>query len=162
NNAHDPARLGPLWVAADTLLKDSSKRAVGIQELHGVWQSEPYGVKKGLLPVLTLAYTLCRSGQIAFYRHGIFQSRLTDLDVDYFVQDPGTIHLRWLDLNSMSQRLLLGMAEIVRDLDPTRSCIGVEPLDVARALVAVYEGLEPWTKRTMRLGPDALKIRNIF
>jgi hypothetical protein len=162
HNGHDPAVLGPLWAVADKLLKDSGKSAVGIQELHGIWQSEPYGVKQGLLPVLTLAYTLSRSGQIAFYRQGIFQSRLTDLDAEYFVHDPGTIQLRWLDLSSMSQRLLLGMAEIVRELDPTRTCIGVEPLDIARALVAIYEGFDSWTKRTMHLSPVALKIRNIF
>ena len=127
-----------------------------------VWQAKPYGVKKGLLPVLTLAYTLSRRDQIAFYRQGVFQSRLTDLDVDYLVQDPGAIQLRWLDLNDMSQRLLLGMAEIVREFDPTRSCIALEPLDVARALVATYELLDPWTKRTTRLGPNAVQIRNVF
>lgn len=160
SDGHDPAKLGPLWVAADKLLKDHG--VVGIQALHEVWQREPYGVKKGLLPFLTLAYALSRRDQIAFYRQGVFQSRLTDLDVDYFVQDPGSIQLRWLDLSNMSQRLLLGMAEIVRQFDPTSSCIGLEPLDVARALVATYELLEPWAKRTMRLSSDALKMRNVF
>jgi hypothetical protein len=158
----DPARLKPLWIAADNLLEGSNDRVVSTHNLQSVWQAGPYGVKRGLLSVLTLAYILSRRDQVAFYRHGVFQSRLTDLDVDYLVQDPGAIQLRWLDLNDMSQRLLLGMAEVVREFDPTRSCVALEPLDVARALVAAYEQLDAWTKRTTRLGPNAVQIRNVF
>jgi hypothetical protein len=54
------------------------------------------------------------------------------------------------------------MAEIVREFDPARRCIALEPLDVARALVAAYELLEPWSKRTTRLGANAIQIRNVF
>src|SRR5262249_6469105 len=39
SNGADPSKLGPKWAAADTLLKNSGKHVVGIQELHGLWQA---------------------------------------------------------------------------------------------------------------------------
>ena len=60
------------------------------------------------------------------------------------------------------QRLLLGMTEIAQEFDANSSCTTLKPIDVARALVAAYEQLEPWTKRTMRLSADAVRIRNVF
>jgi hypothetical protein len=161
-SGQDPAGLAPLWAAADVLLHQISDRSVGINELYSLWQGEPYGIKKGLLPVLSLAYTLSRYDQIAFYRQGVFQSRLTELDVDYLVQDPSAIHLRWLDLNDMSQQLLLGLGQVVNEFNPVGICIGREPLEVARALVAVYEQLEPWTKRTTRVSASTIQIRSVF
>src|SRR5262249_49067458 len=87
---------------------------------------------------------------------------LTDLDIDYLAKDPRDIQLRWLDLNAPTQQLLLGMAEIVQEIDENERCISLKPIDIARRLVAAYDQLEFWTKRTMRLSPEAVRIRDIL
>ena len=54
------------------------------------------------------------------------------------------------------------MAAIVRDLDDANQLAHLEPIDVARGLVAIYEQLPPWTKRSMRLSANAVNIRDMF
>ena len=38
----------------------------------------------------------------------------------------------------------------------------LNPLTVARGLVAIYDQLPQWSKRTMRLSANAVRIRDMF
>jgi hypothetical protein len=67
-----------------------------------------------------------------------------------------------MDLSDLSRGLLSGMAEIVRDLDRNNTLVHLEPIDVARGLVAIYDQLPEWTKRTMRLSANAVRVRDLF
>src|SRR5690625_2553194 len=77
-------------------------------------------------------------------------------------KDAETIQLRWMDLNNISRRMLSDMADVVRDLDEENELKHLQPIDVARGLVAIYEKLPNWTKRTMRLSARAIQVRDIF
>jgi hypothetical protein len=67
-----------------------------------------------------------------------------------------------MDLSDLSRGLLSTMAEIVRDLDRNNTLVHLEPIDVARGLVAIYDQLPEWTKRTMRLSANAMRVRDLF
>jgi hypothetical protein len=161
-SGEDSHKLAPLWIAARNHIKENAKRTVSVAEIYDIWRKEPFGVKDGLMPVLTVAFILSQRESMAVYREGIFRARFDDLDVEYMAKDPGSLQLRWMDLSEFSRRLLLGMAEIVRDLDKENSLVHLEPINVARGLVAIYEQLPPWTKRTMRLSANAMRVRNLF
>ncbi|TYO98080.1 hypothetical protein EDC39_10817 [Geothermobacter ehrlichii] len=160
--ARDKCHLLPAWTAADDYLKANANRSVALNEVFDLWKDAPYGIKDGLLPVLGVAYILTRRSQLAFYREGIFQSRLTDLDVEILAKNPQAIQVRYMNLSELSKKLLSGMADIVRDLDSVNVLENLEPIDVARGLIAVYDRVHPWAKRTMRLSKDAIRIRNLF
>jgi hypothetical protein len=158
----DPRGLLPAWSAATEFLENNSRRPVTMTELFALWKAPPYGIKEGLLPVLAVTFLLARRDRLAFYREGIFQARFTDLDVDYLASDPASIQLRWMDLSDLSRRILSGLAAIVRELDSQNRLAHLEPIDVARGLVAIHDGLKPWAKRTNRLSTNALRIRALF
>jgi len=159
---NDPAKLSPLWGAADEFLSRNSSRAVSLAEIGSIWRAEPYGVKDGLLPFLNVAYVLTRRNLIATYRQNIFQSQFNDLDVDYLIKDPSFVQVRWMDLSDVSKKLLSSFARIVRDLDPSNTLANLEPIDVGRGLIGLYVGLPKWTQRTMRLSANAIRIRDLF
>ena len=158
----DPCCLAPMWEATLGFLKDHSDRAVAISELYDIWRRPPFGVKDGLMSILGLAFYLSWRDKLAVYRNGVFRARFDDVDVDYLAKDPSFIQLRWMELTETARHLLSGMAEIVRDLDDTNDLATPEPIDVARGLIAIYDRLPPWTRRTMRLSKNALKIRELF
>ena len=161
-DADDPDNLTPTWRAATELLKDNAHRTVPIAEIYDVWRQAPLGIKDGLLPVLAVAFFLSQRGTLAFYRQGIFQARVSELDIDYLARDPVDVQLRWMDLSDTSRRLLSEMADIVRDLDEENELSHLEPIDVARGLVAIYDRLPPWVGRTQRLSRNAKQIRQLF
>ena len=96
------------------------------------------------------------------YREGIFQPRLTDLDVQYLGNDPAAIQVRWMELSDTARKLLSDMAEIVRDMDTNNTLLHLEPIDVARGLVSIYDRLPTWVSRTQKLSQNAKQVRQLF
>lgn len=158
----DAGRLHPAWKKAAEHLESNSDRSVGIDELYEIWENKPIGLKRGLMPVLAVAFILSQRSNLAFYREGIFQPLFTDLDVDYLAKDPASIQVRWMDLSHLSKNLLSGLAGVVRELDTENPLKELAPIDVARGLVAIFDRLPNWTKRTQRLSATAMKVRTIF
>ena len=154
--------LAPMWEAALQYVKEHAERTVAVSELLDLWRKPPYGVKKGLMPILAVAFLLSQQDKLAIYREGLFRARFDDVDVEYLAKKPSSIQARWMDMNDTARRLLSDMADIVRSLDCTNTLVHLKPLDVARGLVAIYDALPQWTKRTMRLSANAKSIRDIF
>lgn len=158
----DPCHLAPLWQMASNYVKANANRTVAISELFDEWRKPPFGVKEGMMPILAVAFVLSQREKIVVYRDGIFRAKFDDVDVDYLAKDPSFIQLRWMDLDNIARRLLSGMAEIVRDFDKSNKLVHLEPIDVGRGLVAIYDQLPKWTERTMQLSSNATKIRDLF
>ena len=158
----DPARLGPMWKAAIQHIKRHKKSPTAISDLYEIWRAQPFGLKDGLMPVLAVAFILSQRESLAVYREGIFRARFDDVDVDYLAKDSDMIQLRWMDLSAASRRLLSGMAEIVRELDGANRLVHLQPIDVARGLIGIYDKLPAWTKRTTRLSANAIRVRELF
>lgn len=156
------ARLTTMWKEVSAYLRQHDDRSVGLDEIYKLWMSPPFGLAEGIAPVLAVAYILSNQSKVAFYREGIFQARLKDIDLDYLTRDPADVQLRWMDLKAMSRKLLSGLAEVVRNLDETNTLKHLEPIDVGRGLIAIYDSLHPWTKRTARLSKNAVQIRDLF
>ena len=161
-NDGDPCNLAPMWGAALNYVKEHTGRTVAISELLDFWRKPPYGVKKGLMPILAVAFLLSQQDKLAIYREGLFRARFDDVDVECLAKKPSSIQARWMDIDDIARQLLSAMADIVRSLDCTNSLVHLKPLDVARGLVALYDALPQWTKRTMRLSANAKSIRDIF
>ena len=158
----DPSNLAPAWSAAVQHLECHRDRAVSLSEVYDIWRERPFGIKEGLLPVLSTAFILSQRSRVAVYRQNIFQARLTDLDVDYLARDSTDIQLRWMDLTEKARELLSDMADVVRGLDPGNTLPDLEPIDVAKGLVSIYDRLVPWVGRTQLLSGNARQVRQLF
>ena len=162
-NDEDHSRLAPLWQETVNYIKKHAKRTVPIKEIYDeLWQKQPFGIKSGLIPILAVSFILTQRNKIAIYRDGIFRAHFDDVDIDYLSKDPSFIQLRWMNLSSVSGRILSEMSEVVSTLDKGNKSAHIEPIDIARDLVAIYEELSQWTKRTMQLSKNAIKIRDLF
>jgi len=158
----DRAGLFDLWEATAELLHRAEDRTVSVAEIYRLWAAPPFGLKEGLMPILAVAFILSRREKVALYREGVFQSRFKDIDVEVLARNAGDIQLRWMDLSALSRRLLSSMAEVVRELDSDNTLTHLAPIDVARGLIAIFDRLHPWTKRTTQLSANAIRVRDLF
>ena len=158
----DPCRLTPAWEEAKRLLSENASETVSVYEIWGAWRQPPFGIKDGLMPILTAAFMLAMRQHLAFYRDGVFQSRLTELDMQVLTRHPGDIQLRWMVLPQESRELLEELAAVVREIDGENALVDLQPIDVARGLLAIYDRLPDWTRRTRHLSANARTIRQIF
>ena len=158
----DSKNLAPTWKAAKEFLRLNADRAVPMSEIYEIWRLSPFGIKDGILPVLAAAFILSQRTTLACYREGIFQARVSELDMAFLSRDPGDVQLRWMNLSDTSRRLLSEMANVVRDLDEENKLPHLEPIDVAKGLVAIFDRLPLWVGRTQRLSRNARRIRQLF
>lgn len=158
----DTSYLAPMWEDVLAHIKDNADRTIALSELFDRWIKPPFGLKDGIMPILAVAFILSQRDKLAIYREGLFRAKFDDVDVQYLAKDATSIQLRWMDITDVSRRLLSSMADIVRDLDTDNDLVHLEPIDVARGLVAIHDKLPTWTKHTMRLSANAVHVRDLF
>lgn len=158
----DLGNLAPLWQAALDAVRGADHRTVALAEIYAIWRAPPFGVKEGMLPVLAAAFLLSHRQSLAIYRENVFQARVTDLDMDYLARDPNDIQVRWMVLSDDARHLLSDLADVVRSLDKGNALASLEPIDVARGLVSIYDQLPAWVDRTRRISAKAGKVRQLL
>jgi hypothetical protein len=156
----DVGRLKPLWDAALDHLSQNKQSPLPLAELYKLWRAPPFGVKDGLMPVLAVGLFLANRDTLAIYRQGVFQPKIAELDVELLCSDPEQVQLRWMELSSSAQRILRGLADLALNTDVGSP--STKPIDVARALIAEYDRLPAWTKRTTRLPTTTLRVSALF
>lgn len=160
--SNDPCRLCPVWEAATDFVKANSDRMVAIAEIYDIWRKPPFGVKEGLLPVLVTAFILSHRDILGIYREKVFRSGFDDVDIDHLTKDPGSIQIRWMNFSDITHQLLSDLVNVVNEFESFPKNSHPKPVDVARGLVAIYDKLPLWTKNTMSLSKNAVKIRELF
>ena len=145
------------WTKTREMFADPNKR-VEAAELHRFWAAPPLGLKAGVMPVLFTAFMLAHKGNIAAYKDGIFIPKVTDADIDEYLQDERRFSLRWVVIDDQKKHILEGISKILSSIGAASAA--ADPLEAARSLVALVFGLPAWTQRTATLSVEARKVRD--
>lgn len=151
--------FAPLWNATRILFSDVNAR-VGAHEIYALWNAPPFGMKRGIQPVVFTAFLLAHKANIAVYKDGMFVPRLTDFDIDECLQDPDRFSLRWVAIDEDKNRILEGIAKLLAEIGENVGA--ADPLEAARGLVAMVFNLPEWARRTSRLGQVAKDMRDML
>ena len=65
-------------------------------------------------------------------------------------------------LSGASRQLLSDLADVVREIDTGNRLADLQPIDVARGLVAIHDELPAWTGRTRQLSANARLVRQLL
>jgi hypothetical protein len=123
-----------------------------------MWSTPPFGVKAGIQPVVLAAFLLAHQANVAVYKDGMFIPRLTDADIDEYLQDASRFSLRWVVIDEEKARILDGIANILAEVG--HAAEARDPLEAARGLVALVFNLPVWAQRTHQLSDSARAIRD--
>jgi hypothetical protein len=151
------ASFKPLWEATRKLFSDPSVR-VGADEIGRLWTAPPFGLRSGVVPVVFFAFVMAYKGNIALYKDGIFVPRVTDADVDEYLQNYARFSLRWVTIDEQKLKILDGISEILHSVGA--KSVARDPLEAARGLVALAYELPAWTQKTATLTPLTRSIRD--
>lgn len=150
-------RFACIWQATRDLFVDSSSR-VKASDILALWSAPPFGVKAGIQPIILVAFLLAHQSNIAVYKDGMFIPRLTDADIDEYLQDASRFSLRWVVIDEEKVRILGGIANILGEVGHATEAR--DPLEAARGLVALVFNLPVWAQRTHQLSESARAIRD--
>lgn len=152
-------KFEPLWEATRALFSNADMR-VGAHEIYTLWSGPPFGMKRGIQPIILTAFLLAHKANIAVYKDGMFVPRLTDFDIDECLQDPERFSLRWVAIDEDKSRILDGIATLLAEIGETAGA--ADPFEAARGLVAMVFNLPEWARRTSRLGQTAKDMRDML
>ena len=156
--AHDPLELSPTWAQLDELLADSESEPVTLEGLMEALAAPPFGVKRGVFPILFLHYYLLHRFEIALYDEGTYVPALTYEHLERMVRRP--------DLFSFQRFRIEGVRATLFE-QYSRALFGevreaLKLLDLARPLTQFVLGLDEYTQKTHRLSNTTLRVRQAF
>ena len=149
----------PAWEAAETLFA-SEHVPVPLGRLYQIWGKPPFGIRRGLMPILALAFIMANRHRLALYGEGKFQADIDDYLVDILLQDEDLVALRQVDVDALRGAILNGVAQAVEKA--TGQACAPDPLEVARRLVRFARDLPPWTQKTLSLSPLTTEVRRVL
>ena len=147
-----------LWKNTEKVLKKN--QIAPISQIYEHWISPPFGIRRGVLPILAMAFLMTNRTSVAVYNEGIFQTEINELVADLLLQKNSAIQLRWVDLGGRNKKLLKSLRYIANQISD--NTISKKPLDIARALVQFAFKLPTWTKRTSSISDEARKVRSVL
>ena len=153
---HAPT-FAPLWNATRARFTDANTR-VKISELYDLWAGPRYGVRKGVMPVLFTAFLLAHKGNLALYKEGMFIPRVTNADIDEYLQDSSRFSMRWILIDKEKTSILAGISDILAEVGASANIS--DPLEAARGLVAMVFALPAWSQRTHTISDIARSVRD--
>jgi hypothetical protein len=151
--------LVPLWLKTDLTL-EQAEGPVSLEDLYAIWSARPYGLKKGVRPIIALAYLLANRSRIAIYVEGTFVPDLTDAGVDEWLQDPKRITWKIVQIDAAAKRFLTKLAARLEQAVGRE--VAADPLDSARALVAMALAMPAWTQKTARVSDRTRTVRSVL
>ena len=147
------------WEAADRLFKEADG-PVSIGTLYQLWEKPPFGIRRGVMPILALSFVMANQQHLAVYGEGRFQAAIDDYFVDTLLQDESLVGVRHVSADRNATALLERIATVVEKVSGV-AC-PAEPLTVARQLVKFCRDLPSWTRRTLSVSKDAAEIRRML
>ncbi|MGN8005459.1 ATP-binding protein [Acidovorax sp. 22279] len=143
------------WRTAREILAEG--KSLTLKELYTDWARPPFGIRAGVMPVLSLAFYIANRSSLALYVNGAFTPDLSDAVVDEWTLDPGRIRFQHVDASSDKALLIDALAKTIAD--DSGMPVTASPLDIARSLVGLVVGLPGWTKRTTSVSVKAQQVR---
>ena len=137
--------LWPTWVAINKFLESTKDgNAKTLQELDSILTVAPYGIKKGILPILYIHSLLVNKHEIALFEEGIFIPSLTIEAVERFIKAPHFFKVECFKIEGLTAEIFDSYKTVFSRRD------GKEPtlLDIAKPLTKIIGSLEEFTKKS--------------
>lgn len=148
-----------LWSHTEKLFKQAND-LICLDEIYALWQTAPFGIKKGVMPIFALAFFLAHKSRIAIYFDNVFTPNISEVIIDELLHDPKLIKFKYVSAGENKSSLAKAIAEkILPSHLSEEDASKISPLDTARGLVSIVLGLPNWTKRTNSISTQAQEVR---
>lgn len=154
------ANWRPVWSFLEDYFESTARQRRVVVELFDRLQEPPYGLKKGPIPVVFVAFVRTHQDEIAFYEDGVYVPEVTIEVVERLLARPETFEVQSYALEDQQREVLDALADKV--VSPhSGEKLEAELLPIVRSLVRQAAELNEFTKNTDRLDPpEAIDVRD--
>jgi len=170
--SQDPAsgefRIGPpqdpdwlrVWNAAERALTEGLEREVPLSELWDLLSGAPYGIRSGVLPLLTWALLAAHRETVCLFERGTYLHTWSEELYDRMVRWPSAFTLRRLPSDGTGATIVSELFAVVPGGSTEANAVGEAPLNrFLSTLFAWYRGLPEYSKRTRSVSEPTQRLR---
>ncbi|MGO2075426.1 MAG: hypothetical protein ACTH3B_09720 [Pseudoalteromonas sp.] len=151
------SKLDSLFTETNSFLEQNPGELIGIPTLEARWNSAPYGLTSGIIPIILFAYLKSLKGKIAYYEKDLSNdfSFIAEPDSDYIhklQRNSKSLAIKFIILAKEDTRWIRTLASYVATL--TTQSVNTNLLEVATPLVTAMHNLPNWVRNTNNLTDD--------
>lgn len=151
----NPINLLPTWHRIGELLAASESEPISLSAMMDLLRQPPYGVRRGVSPMLFLVYFFMHRQEIAVYEEGKY-SPVFDFElIERMLRRPDNFEFQRFQVDVRRAKLLNEYSQAL--FGESRPSLNV--LDVARPLASFVGGLDYFTLHTRKLSTNAMRVR---
>ena len=159
-----PTALGitALWDAVEQFCLSSTERMQPISELYGMLELPPFGVKRGVIPVMLAAVLQYHADDVSVYQDGSFLPVLGPAHFELLVKQPSRFAVKYLELTGIRWELFRELETMLRTGGMSRrtAARNATLLTVVRPLVRFAVDLPAVTRGAADLSAEARAVRD--
>jgi hypothetical protein len=154
----DPA-WQPVWDEICAFFSRATGEREPILRLYERLRQAPYGMREGPIALLVCAALIVKRHEIALYEDGGFVTSFRVEVLERLLRRPDTFAVQSLNLSEVQRRAVQELRRLMTVHRPSRSIESGGLIPVLRALVLTVAQMNPYTRRTMRVGPKVAEVR---
>ncbi len=155
----DPG-LRAVWGEIEDYFERSEESPIPATSLYRHLEAPPYGVRRGLIPLLIWAVLIANRNTVCIYENGTYIREWGPEVFDRFVKNPEDFTIRSLLLTGVAAQLVIRLNQSLQNVDALIEEDNVVPLTgFLEHLYSWYQELPDYSKRTLKLPAKTLEMR---
>jgi hypothetical protein len=156
----DP-RFKELWNQIDACVNAAGDKGVTIEEILGILQSPPFGMRLGPAPIYICLYLLVKSDEIAVFQEGNYKPYITASEMALMVKRPDLFTLKRFVSTNVGKEIFDTYRSILYNfrVEGSPGLRNATLLGIVGPLVKFVDGLTPYAKSTRQISPQASRVR---
>ena len=140
--------LTPLYLSLNDILDNMQRKSV--TEIYELWGQPPYGIKKGIMPILLISFYLARIDEFAIYEENVFRPNIDEIFIEKMMFSPELVFIQKIDLDKKQELLISRTREFINE-NFNQKLISDSVLEICKPLVNAAYQLPAFVRRTRSL-----------
>jgi len=147
-----------LWRASEKFLESAKKEQKSLLEFVHILNKRPFKLKQGLIDFWIPTFLFLKRDDCALFKEGIYIPSLSEENMELLSKYPSEYSIKAFDIGGVkldifnSYRVFLNQStELKFDNESF--------IETIKPFISFYKQLPEYSKQTMRLSPEAVKIR---
>jgi hypothetical protein len=157
---HKKAGILSVWEAIETFCLGATEGIQTLEHLYGVLEAPPYGVKRGVIPVVLAVFLCHHFDDVSIYKDGTFIPILSSEHFELLVKDPSRYGVKHIAVAGLRAKVFQELESVLRvgasvTLPKVRN---TTLLSVVKPLFQFARRLPAYTLKTKRMGKHAQAV----
>ncbi len=154
-----------VWAAVEDFCKSASKEPKNIGLLYDLLEAPPYGVKKGIIPVILLSVLIYQNEYVSVYLDGTFIPVLGSEHFELLVKKPERFSVKYFEVSGLRAEIFHELGKILSiDREKTDANLRNKTiLSIVKPLIGFLKRLPQFTITTQnRVTDEAKAVRKVL